>query len=335
MLAAHFLFSLNQGTNFMSWVVLTIVVGVALVIDLGVFHRDAHVMRVREAILWSAIWIGIALAFNAGVYYFRGVQDGNLFLTGYLVEKALSVDNLFVFLAIFSYFAVPGKYQRAILFWGIIGAMVTRGVLIACGVALIHRFFWLTYVLGVFLIFTGLKTAFGDHNRFEPEKNPLILFLRKILPVTNYFAEGKFFVRESGKLFVTPLFVTLIVVEITDVLFALDSVPAILAITTDPFLVYSSNLFAILGLRALFFALAGLLGLFRYLQQGVSLILVLVGAKMLGDQFLHVPESVMLLSIVAILTVSVLASIWRGPKDQLSNLNDDPIEKETGDSLQS
>jgi tellurite resistance protein TerC len=293
------------------WLSLIAIVLIMLVLDLGVFHKKSHVIEMKEAIVWSIIWVLIALAFAFAIYYYKGINPAVLFLTGYLVEKSLSVDNLFVFIVIFSYFAIPGKYQHKILFWGIIGALVSRAVLIALGISLIQKFAWLTYVLGTFILITGIKTALDKGERLEPEKNPVIAFLRRVLPVANYFNEDKFFVKEGKKLLVTPLFIALIVVELTDVLFALDSIPAILAITLDPFLVYSSNLFAILGLRALYFALAGMMQMFEYLKYGISGILVLVGIKMLINDFFHLPEFAMLGLIILILGTSVVVSIFK------------------------
>ena len=294
------------------WVALLAIVTFMLVLDLGVFHRKAHVVAIREAITWSIIWVCISLMFCGAIWHFLGSKDAIQFLTGYLVEKSLSVDNLFVFIVIFTYFAVPGKYQHKVLFWGIIGAIVSRAILIALGIALIQKFAWLTYLLGVFIIVTGFRTAFGDESRLEPDKNPVITLLNRLLPVANYYDGDRFFIKQGSKTLVSPLFVTLLFIEITDVLFALDSIPAILAITLDPFLVYSSNLFAILGLRALYFALAGMMQLFGYLKYGISGVLVFVGAKMLVNDFVHFPEWLTLLLIASILGVSVIASVKFG-----------------------
>lgn len=297
------------------WIALTLIFVISLALDLGVFHRHAHEVRMKEALIWSGIWIGMALLFAGALYLFMSPEKALLFLTGYIVEKALSVDNLFVFIIIFSYFAVPGKYQHKILFWGILGAIISRGIMIYLGVALIQRFHWLTWVLGVFLILTGIKSALQKGERLEPEKNPLVKFLRKTLPVTNYYDEGKFFVKEKGKLFVTPLFLALLVVEFTDIVFAVDSIPAILGITDDLFIVYSSNLFAILGLRALYFALASVMGLFRFLQFGISLVLVIVGIKMLSGSFFHVSEGLLLGATTLALVGSIVLSILIPEKD--------------------
>lgn len=293
------------------WIVFNIFVLVMLVLDLKVFHREAHEVRIREALMWSAFWIALALVFNVGVYFWRGSEDALKFLTGYLIEKSLSVDNIFVFLLIFSYFRVSAQYQHKILFWGILGALIMRAILIFAGVALIERFHWIIYVFGAFLIFTGIKLAFEKDKEIEPEKNPALVFVRRFIPVTEKFEEDKFFVRRAGQLFATPMFLVLVVVETTDVIFALDSIPAILAITTDPFLVYTSNVFAILGLRALYFALAGLLQLFHYLHYGLSAILIFVGVKMLISDIYHLPVAGALGVVGGILVLSVVASlIW-------------------------
>jgi tellurite resistance protein TerC len=293
------------------WIVFNLFVLAMLVLDLKVFHRDAHEVKIKEALMWSAFWIALALMFNVGIYFWRGSEDALEYLTGYLIEKSLSVDNIFVFLLIFSYFRVSAQYQHKILFWGILGALVMRAILIFAGVALIERFHWIIYVFGAFLIFTGIKLAFEKDKEIEPEKNPALLFVRRFIPVTERFEGDRFFIRRAGRLFATPLFLVLVVVETTDVIFALDSIPAILAITTDSFIVYTSNVFAILGLRALYFALAGLLQLFHYLHYGLSAILGFVGAKMLVSDIYHIPVGVALGVVGGILALSVIASmIW-------------------------
>jgi tellurite resistance protein TerC len=299
------------------WIIFNLFVIAMLVLDLKVFHREAHEVRIREALMWSAFWIALALVFNVGVYFWRGSEDALKFLTGYLIEKSLSVDNIFVFLLIFSYFRVPAQYQHKVLFWGIVGALVMRAILIFAGVALIERFHWIIYVFGAFLIFTGIKLAFEKDKEIDPEKNPALLFVRRFMPVTEQFEGDKFFVRRAGQLFATPMFLVLVVVETTDVIFALDSIPAILAITTDPFLVYTSNVFAILGLRALYFALAGLLQLFHYLHYGLSAILVFVGIKMIISDIFHMPVAAALGVVGGILILSVVASmIWPAHKKE-------------------
>ena len=300
----------------MEWIVFSAVVFVLLWLDLGVLNRRPHEVSVKEALITSAYWIGAALIFNFGILIYSGVQPATLFLTGYLIEKSLSVDNLFVFLVIFSYFHVPVALQHRVLFWGIVGAIFMRGLLIAVGIALIQRFQWLIFILGAFLIFTGIRTATGDKETVQIENNPVLKLVRKLLPISNNYQEARFLVRENGVLHATPLFVVLVVIEVTDVIFALDSIPAILAITLDPFLVFSSNLFAILGLRALYFALAGLMGVFEYLKYGISAILVFVGGKMMLRDFIHLPPKVTLTCISLILIISIFASVVFGRKEK-------------------
>jgi tellurite resistance protein TerC len=286
-----------------------------LAIDLGIFHRQAHEVSMREAAIWSAIWIGLSLSFNVGVYAFMGAQAGLEFLTGYLVEKALSVDNIFVFVLIFSYFAVPLRYQHRILFWGIFGALVLRGTMIATGAYLIHRFYWVSYLFGAFLVFTGIRMATQNEQSIEPDANPIIRLVRRFLPVTNVYHGQKFFARaaktEGGpmRLVATPLFVVLVLVETTDLLFALDSIPAIFAVTDDPMIVYSSNVLAILGLRALYFLLANVIREFRFLQLGLSVILAFVGFKMLLTDIYEIPIGLSLGAIAALLLATVTASL--------------------------
>lgn len=286
-----------------------------LAIDLGIFHRQAHEVSMREAAIWSAVWIGLSLCFNAGVYVFMGPQAGLEFLTGYLVEKALSVDNIFVFVLIFSYFAVPLRYQHRILFWGILGALVLRGTMIGTGAYLIHRFHWVSYLFGAFLVYTGVRMATQDEQSVEPDANPIIGLVRRFLPVTRVYHGQKFFTRtaatEGGmvRLVATPLFVVLVLVETTDLLFALDSIPAIFAVTNDPVIVYSSNVLAILGLRALYFLLASVIREFRFLQLGLSVILAFVGFKMLLADIYEIPIGFSLGAIAALLLATVATSI--------------------------
>lgn len=279
-----------------------------LVLDLAVFHKKPHEVKFKEAAGWSVFWIALALVFNAGLWYVRGQQASLDFLTAYLIEKSLSVDNLFVFLLVFSYFAVPPKYQHGVLFWGILGALVFRFAFIIAGVELLERFHWLIYVFGAVLIVSGIKLWREKEKKIEPEKNPLVRLFRRLIPVTPEYHGGKFFVRQAGKLAATPLFVVLLVVETTDIVFAVDSIPAVLAITRDPFIVYSSNAFAILGLRALYFALAGVMRMFHHLHYGLSAILVFVGAKMIASEFVKVPTVASLAVVGAILAVSMWAS---------------------------
>jgi tellurite resistance protein TerC len=280
-----------------------------LALDLGVFHRKAHVIKIKEALVWSAVWITLALLFNLGIYFWRGPETALEFLTGYLIEKSLSLDNIFVFLLIFSYFGVPPLYQHKILFWGILGALIMRAVFIGAGITLIEKFHWTIYLFGAFLILIGMKMALQKERKIRPERNPLLRLFRRWVPVTDDYAEGRFFVKRAGGYVATPLFIVLIVVETTDVIFAVDSIPAILAITLDPFIVYTSNVFAILGLRALYFALAGIMELFHHLHYGLSAVLVFVGIKMLLADLYKIPVSIALSVVAGILLVSVTASI--------------------------
>ncbi len=291
------------------WIAFNLLILAMLVLDLKVFHRKPHEIKMKEALGWSAFWIVLALLFNVGIYFWRGPQAGLEFLAGYLIEKSLSVDNIFVFLLVFSYFKVPALYQHKVLFWGILGALFFRAVFIFAGVALINQFHWIIYVFGAFLIMTGIKLALEKDKEVHPEKNPIIRLFRRLMPITKEYKGSQFFFKEGGRRFATPLFVVLLVVETTDIVFAIDSIPAILAITRDPFIVYSSNAFAILGLRALFFALAGLMQLFHHLHYGLSAILVFVGSKMLLSDIYKIPIGVALGVIVGILTLSILASL--------------------------
>jgi len=299
------------------WAVFNLFVVFMLVLDLRVFHKQAHEVKIKEALLWSAFWIVLSLLFNVGVYIFEGYEVALQFFTGYIIEKSLSVDNLFVFLMIFSYFKVPGKYQHKVLFWGIVGALVMRGLLIFVGVTLINQFHWVLYIFGAFLVFTGVKMAFQDETvDIHPENNVFVRIFKRILPVTAGYHEGKFFVRAEKRIYATLLFIVIIVVETTDLVFALDSIPAVFAITRDPFIVYTSNVFAILGLRALYFALAGLLDLFHYLKFGLSIVLVFIGAKMLIESFYDLPIAIALGVVAGVLTLSVVASVLFPKKEK-------------------
>ena len=300
------------------WILFNIFVLAMLALDLGVFHRKAHEVKIKEAVAWSAVWIALALLFNVGVYFWRGPEQAQAFLTGYLLEKSLSVDNIFVFLLIFSYFRVDSLYQHKILFWGILGALIMRGIFIAVGVTLIQQFHWVIYVFGAFLILTGIKMAFQKDKEIHPERNPALRLFRRFMPVTDHYVQGKFFVQQNGRTFATPLFVVLLVVETTDVIFAVDSIPAILAITLDPFIVYTSNVFAILGLRALYFALAGAMRLFHYLHFGLSSILVFIGIKMLLADIYKIPIFIALSVVAGILIISVVVSVLRFRKADVS-----------------
>ena len=295
------------------WVGFNVFVLALLAVDLGVFHRNAHVVSIKEATGWSVAWITLALAFNGGVYAFMGPQAGLEFLTGYLIEKALSVDNIFVFVLIFAYFRVPAQYQHRVLFWGIIGALLMRAGMIFAGAYLIKQFHWIIYVFGAFLAFTGIRMAMQKEHDIEPESNPVVRLVRRFVHVTGTYRGQSFFVREAVggvmRWVATPLFVVLVLVETTDLLFAVDSIPAIFAVTTDPFLVYTSNVFAILGLRSLYFLLAGVIHKFHFLKLGLSVVLVFVGAKMLLTDLYKVPVGVSLGVIALILVISVMASL--------------------------
>jgi tellurite resistance protein TerC len=295
------------------WVGFNLFVLAMLAIDLGVFHRKAHSVSIREATAWSVVWITLSLIFNYGVYHFMGPQKGLEFLTGYLIEKALSVDNIFVFVLLFSYFRVPAMYQHRILFWGILGALIMRGAMIGAGAMLISRFHWIIYVFGAFLVITGIRMAMQGDEEIDPEANPVLKLVRKFLPVTNHYHGQSFFVKEERhghmKRVATPLFVVLILVETTDLIFAVDSIPAIFAVTTDAFIVYSSNVCAILGLRALYFLLAGVIHKFHYLKLGLSVVLVFVGTKMLIAEFYKIPIAVSLGVVALILTLATVLSL--------------------------
>lgn len=291
------------------WVLFNVFVIAMLMVDLKVFHRDSHRISVRESLAWTMVWVGLALLFNVGIYFWRGEQKALEFLTGYLVEKSLSVDNLFVFLLIFTYFGVEDRYQHNALFWGIIGALVMRAAFILAGVTLITKFSWVIYVFGAFLVFIGIKMAVKRNREIHPEKNPVINLIRRFVPLSKDFSDGSYFIKEGGKWLATPLFIVLVTIETTDIIFAVDSIPAVLAISTDPFIVYTSNVFAILGLRALFFALAGVMNKFEYLNYGLAAVLVFVGVKMLISRFAHIPVQYALGVVVAVLAVSIVLSI--------------------------
>jgi len=279
-----------------------------LVLDLGVFNRRAHSITFREALGWSGMWMGLASAFAVLVYFWHGRAASLEFATGYLIELSLSIDNLFVFLVIFRYFRVPNKLQHRVLFWGILGALITRGAFILAGVSLIQRFHWLVYLFGVLLVYSGIKLMRQGDEEIDPEKNPLLKLFRKWIPVTDDYVGEKFWVRRPG-LYATPLVVVLLVVETTDILFAVDSIPAVLAITLNAFIVYTSNVFAILGLRSMYFAVAGMMDLFEYLHYGLSIVLILIGAKMLASHYYTVPTVIALGAVAGVLVISVLASV--------------------------
>ena len=291
------------------WIAFGLFVAALLALDLGVFHRRPHAVSLKEALMWSGAWIGLAFVFNAGVWHWRGSDSGLEFLTCYLVELSLSVDNLFVFLLLFSYFKVPAQYQHKVLFWGVIGALGMRALFILAGVTLMHRFHAIIYVFGAVLIFGGLKMAFGKEKDVNPERNPVLRLLRRFVPVTKDYHQSHFFVKQDALWQATPLFVVLLMLETTDLVFAVDSVPAVLSITIDPFIVYTSNVFAILGLRSMFFALSGIIKAFTYLHYGLAAVLVFVGVKMMLSAVYKIPTPISLLIILGMLVVSIAASI--------------------------
>jgi tellurite resistance protein TerC len=300
-----------MNTEIYFWIGFNVFVLLMLALDLGVFHKKAHEVSIKEAIIWSAIWIFLALVFNLIIYFNFGGQKAFEFLTGYLIEKSLSVDNIFVFVLVFGYFQIPGKYQHKVLFWGIIGALVMRIIFIVAGVSLIQQFHWTIYIFGAFLVFTGIKMITQKDKKMEPEKNPVIKLARKLFNVTDTLQDDKFFIKSDGKKFVTPLFLVLILIEVTDLIFAVDSIPAILAITQDRFIVYTSNVFAILGLRSLYFALAHIVHRFVYLSFGLAVILMFVGIKMIAVDFYKIPVFISLIIIAVILTLSIMFSLLK------------------------
>jgi tellurite resistance protein TerC len=294
-------------------------VAVMLALDLGVFHRKAHEVRTREALVWTGVWVALALLFDLGLYFWFGSRHALEFLTGYVIEKALSVDNLFVFLVVFSYFSVPPKLQHRVLLWGILGALVMRAVFIVAGAALLQRFHWVIYIFGAFLVVTGVRLLIQRDAEVHPERNLVLRVFRRVVPVVKEFRESHFLVREGGKWFATPLLMVLVVVEATDIVFAIDSIPAIFAVTSDPFIVFTSNIFAILGLRALYFALAAMMDRFRDLKIGLGLVLTFVGVKMVITDFYEIPIGVSLLVVVGLLAGSIVTSLLKSRNEGAKN----------------
>jgi tellurite resistance protein TerC len=290
------------------WIFFNLFVLAMLALDLGVFHRKSHEVSVREALTWTCVWITLAMFFNLFVYYYFDKVKALEFFTGYLIEKSLSVDNIFVIILIFSYFKVPSAYQHKVLFWGILGALVMRVIFILTGVELIHRFHWLIYIFGAFLVYTGIRMLTSGDLKIDPEKNPLVKLARRIMPITPSFEGDRFFVKQDDKTWATPLFLVVILIETTDLIFAVDSIPAILAISDDSFIVYTSNVFAILGLRSLYFALAGIEKYFVYLKYGLSAILVFVGVKMCIADLFKIPIDVSLIIIGFTLMIAMICS---------------------------
>jgi tellurite resistance protein TerC len=297
------------------WVLFNLFVLTMLALDLWVFHRPGHTVKFREALVWSLGWILLAIAFAVLVYFWRGRETAVEFTTGYVIELSLSVDNLFIFLLIFRYFRVPSDYQHKVLFWGIVGALVMRGVFIVVGIGLIRQFHWIIFVFGIFLVYSGIRLLAARGAEIDPEKNPMVRLFRRLIPVTADYEGDKFLVRRS-KLHATPLLVVLVLVEVTDLLFATDSIPAVLAITLKPFVVYTSNVFAILGLRSLYFVLAGMMDVFHYLHYGLALVLIFIGGKMLASDYLEIPTVWALASVGAVLFISMVASVMK-PKQNL------------------
>src|SRR5690348_8208125 len=292
----------------LNWFLFNVSILIAIVLDLRVFHRHPHKVGLREAAIASSCWIGISVLFGLGVLYFHGKQPALEFFTGYLIEKALSVDNLFLFLVIFRAFAVEDRLQHRLLEWGVVGALLMRGIMIGVGAELIEHFSWVLYVLGGFLVYAGIRLFFKKED-VHPEKGKIVSFANRHLRVMPEYQDERFFVRNAGKLFATPLFVVLLVVEITDVTLAVDSIPAVFGITRDPFIVYTSNVLAILGLRALYFLLAGVIDRLRYLDEGLAIVLVFIGGKMIGERWVHIPVTVSLGVVAGVLLIALLASL--------------------------
>lgn len=308
------------------WGLFNVFILCMLAIDLFVFNKEAHEISIRESLSWTAVWISLSLLFGVGVYFCLSPKEAIDYYTGYLIEYSLSVDNIFVFILIFSYFRVEPKYQHKVLFWGILGALFMRLFFIFAGVALLERFHWIIYVFGSFLVLTGIRLAYEHDREIHPERNPILKLVRKLIPVTKRYHGDRFFIHKMGRRFATPMFVVLIVIETTDLVFALDSIPAILAITTDRFIVYSSNAFAILGLRALYFSLSGIMKLFHFLHYGLSMILIFVGVKMLISDVYHIPTPYALAFVATTLTVSVVVSIMypKGDEEEIKDKDSTP-----------
>ncbi len=299
-----------MGVSIYFWIGFHIFVFLMLALDLGVFHKHTHKVPVKEAVIWSGVWITLALLFDLFIFFEFGKTKALEFLTGYVIEYSLSVDNIFVFILIFSYFAVKDSYQHKILFWGILGALIMRAIFIVTGVALINKFHWIVILFGGFLVFTGIRMLFQKETEIDPEKNVIVKFFRRFLPVSETIHGDKLFIRQNNKMYATPLFLVLLIIESSDLIFAVDSIPAILAISKDIFIVYTSNIFAILGLRSLYFAIAGIMGYFRYLKVGLALVLSFVGFKMLVAYFhFEIPIVLSLIIIISILLMSIFASV--------------------------
>jgi len=297
------------------WISFNLFIFLMLALDLGVFQKKDHAVTVKEALIWSGVWIVLALIFNAFIYYDMGKIKALEFFTGYLLERSLSIDNIFVFVLLFSYFKVPAEFQHKVLFWGVLGALILRAALILLGVVLINKFAWIIYVFGAFLVFTGFKMAYQDDSDIHPEKNIVIRIFKKFFPVSNEYHGGDFFVTIDAKRFATPLFIVLIATEFTDLVFAFDSIPAIFAVTNDAYIIYTSNIFAILGLRAMYFVLAGIIDKFHYLKIGLSMVLIFIGFKMLIIDIFKIPIGYSLGVIAIIITLSVVLSLLKPKQD--------------------
>jgi tellurite resistance protein TerC len=305
-----------MATSIWFWVGFTAFLLVMLALDLGVFHRTAHEVRVREALTWSAVWVGLALLFNAGIYWYAGSGPAMEFLTGYLIEKSLSIDNIFVVALIFSYFAVPSIHQHRVLFWGVLGALAMRAVFIGLGAYVLERWHWVIYVFGGILLLTGIRMALRKEAPYDAARDPVVRVARRVLPLTHRYDGQRFWTVENGRRVATPLFLVLLLVEVTDLVFAVDSIPAIFAVTRDPFLVFTSNAFAILGLRSMYFLLAGVMHRFVYLKYGLAAVLVFVGAKMMLMDVYEIPTGISLAAVAGILGASVLLSLRHSRSEQ-------------------
>jgi tellurite resistance protein TerC len=320
--------------NLLPWIGFIAFVLVMLALDLGVFQRKIHTISLKEALIWSAVWITLAMIFNVGLYFLRGPDPALQFFTGYLIEKSLSVDNIFVFVLLFTYFGVPAAYQRRVLFWGVLGALVMRGLLITVGVVLLEEFHWIIYLFGAFLIFTGIRMGLQKETEVHPDNNPLLKLVRRVVPVTPDYVQAHFLVRRAGRLMVTPLLLVLLAVESADLVFAVDSIPAVFAVTQDPFIVFTSNVFAILGLRSLYFVFANVIDKFHYLRLGLAVILTYVGVKMMLADIYPIPTFLSLTIIALVLTIAIIASVARDrqmsakPAEPQEQLSSSPAERD-------
>jgi tellurite resistance protein TerC len=303
---------MHHETSPTIWLAFIIFILCVLALDLGVFHKKSHAVGFKESIIWSLVWIAISMLFSGIIYLWHGHDDSMKFLTGYVIEKCLSLDNLFVFLLIFDYFKIPSQFQHKVLFYGILGALVMRALFIWAGISILSEFAWVIYVFGAFLVYSGIKMIMPQKEVVDLEKSWVMNWIKKVIPTTPIMKDDKFFLRVNGVLTITPLLITLIFVEVSDIVFAIDSIPAIIGISHDPFLVFTSNVFAILGLRSLYFSLKGFADLFVYLKYGLSLILIFIGGKMLVSGFYHMPINITMIVIFSVLGMSILASVMRG-----------------------